>query len=61
MRQRGMGSDRRIRFIPVLVKFRPGDLVFPLKFENRVMVRVLLARDNVAWLLAAGVIYEVHL
>jgi hypothetical protein len=60
-RKRGIVSDRRITFIPILVKFRPGDVVSPLKTENRVMVRALLARGKVAWLLAAGVVYEVHL
>ena len=49
-RKRGMVSDRRIRFIPIPVKFRPGDFVSPLKTENRVMVHALLARGNVAWL-----------
>ena len=44
MRKRGMVSSRRITFIPILVKFRPDDLVSPLKNENRVMVRALLAR-----------------
>ena len=61
MRKRGMVSSRRIRFIPILVKLRPADLVSPLNTENRVMVRALLARGKVAWLLAAGVVYEVHL
>ena len=59
--RRGMVSDRRIIFIPILVKFRPDDLVSPLKTENRVMVRALLVRGEVARLLAAGVVYEVHL
>ena len=56
-----MVSDRRIIFIPILVEFRPDDLVSPLKTENRVMVRALLVRGKVARLLAAGVVYEVHL
>ena len=61
MRKRGMVSDRRIKFIPILVKLRPGDLVFPLKTKNKVMVRALLARGKVAWFLAASVVYEIHL
>ena len=32
-RKRGMVSNRRITFIPILVKFRPGGLVSPLKSE----------------------------
>jgi hypothetical protein len=51
-----MVSDRRIIFIPTLAMFRPGDLVSPLKTENRVIVRTFLARGKVAWLLAAGVV-----
>jgi hypothetical protein len=42
-RKRGMVSNRRITFIPIPVKFCPGNLVSPLKTENRVMVRALLA------------------
>jgi hypothetical protein len=48
MRKRGMVSDRRIRFIPILATFHSGDLVSRLKTVNRVMVRVLLARGKVA-------------
>ena len=55
-RKRGMVSDRRIIFMPILATFRPGDFVSPLKTENRVMVRALLARGKVAWHLAAGVV-----
>ena len=60
-RKRGMVSERRIILITILATFHPGDLVSPLKTENRVMARALLARGNIAWLLAAGVLYEVHL
>jgi hypothetical protein len=60
-RKRCMVRDRRITFIPILVKFRPGDLVSPLKTENRVIVRALLVRGKAARLLVAGVVYEVHL
>jgi hypothetical protein len=60
MRKRPMVSNRPIRFIPVLVKFRPGDLV-SLGIENRVMGRALLARGKLAWHLAAGEVYEVYL
>jgi hypothetical protein len=42
MRKRGMVSDRRIRFIPILVKLRPGDLVSPLKTENRLLFALCL-------------------
>ena len=56
-----MVSERRIISIPILAPFHPGDFVSPLKAENRVMAHAFIARGKVAWRLAAGVVYEVHL
>lgn len=60
MKKRATVSNRPIRLIPVLVKFRPGDLV-SLGIENRVMGGALLARGKLAWLLTSGEVYEVYL